>query len=260
METQSAAKMTKTGNAMGTPAFMPPEQALGNWSQVDARSDLWAVGASLFTLLSGRLVHEAPTLNQLLLKAMTQPAPPIRDVLPGLPADVAEVVDRALAFQQKDRWPDAAAMQRAVRKAIATIDASGEPALEPVTRGSGAVAGADSMMATLVRDPASAPPSRSSRRGILAGLAALMVLGSGVALAAFSGVKLAPSTVVAAAQPPPMPSEAPAVTPAPVPSTVETRPAAQTSPTTSSIAAAPPPSARPATSTSKGRNPFKGFH
>lgn len=125
-EAPGAVKLTKTGMMMGTPAFMPPEQALGEWSRVDARSDLWAVGASLFALLTGRLVHDASTLNQLLLKAMTVPAPPIRTVLPGLPADVADVVDRALAFDPNDRWPSAGAMQRAVRDALASVAARGE--------------------------------------------------------------------------------------------------------------------------------------
>jgi hypothetical protein len=125
-ETSDAARMTKTGTAMGTPAFMPPEQALGEWSRVDARSDLWAVGASMFALLTGQSVHDATTLNQLLLKAMTAPAPAIRSVLPWLPADAAEVVDRALAFEPNDRWPSASAMQRAVRDVLAALAARGE--------------------------------------------------------------------------------------------------------------------------------------
>src|SRR5262249_26514993 len=54
-----AKRMTTAGSAMGTPAFMPPEQALGNWDAVDARTDLWAVGATLFNLLTGQLVHQA---------------------------------------------------------------------------------------------------------------------------------------------------------------------------------------------------------
>ncbi|MCU0691346.1 MAG: serine/threonine protein kinase, partial [Polyangiaceae bacterium] len=51
--------MTRIGDVMGTPAYMPPEQAQGRWDQVDARSDLWALGAVAFHLLSGREVHEA---------------------------------------------------------------------------------------------------------------------------------------------------------------------------------------------------------
>ncbi|WP_410971874.1 protein kinase domain-containing protein, partial [Salmonella sp. SAL4445] len=51
------ASATKTGMMLGTPTFMSPEQALSKSSEIDGRSDLWAVGATLFTLLSGHLVH-----------------------------------------------------------------------------------------------------------------------------------------------------------------------------------------------------------
>ncbi|WP_272423252.1 serine/threonine-protein kinase [Polyangium jinanense] len=190
-EVQSSAKMTKTGNAMGTPAFMPPEQALGEWNRVDARSDLWAVGASLFTLITGRHVHDAPTLNQLLLKAMTQPPPPIRVVMPGVPAEVAEVVDKSLAFDMNARYQDARSMQAAVRKAIAWLDKHGEPQnLAPVaavgTTNPGAV---DSHMVTLRRDPSApmlTPTSATPARGVMIGGAVgTLVLGGVIAFMVF---------------------------------------------------------------------------
>jgi serine/threonine-protein kinase len=105
---------TKAGEAMGTPAFMPPEQALGNWESVDARTDIWAVGATLFTLLTGRLVHEADNVNKLLLAAMTRAAPEVRDIAPEAPTPVAAIIDRALAFDSKDRFQDARSMRDAV--------------------------------------------------------------------------------------------------------------------------------------------------
>ncbi|WP_437686191.1 protein kinase domain-containing protein [Sorangium sp. So ce176] len=108
---------TRAGTMMGTPQFMPPEQAKGQWDKVDARTDLWAVGSTMFQLLSGRYVHEAETLPLLLLAAMTQPAPPVASVLPALPPPVAGVIDVALAFEPDRRWPNAHAMQRALRQA-----------------------------------------------------------------------------------------------------------------------------------------------
>ena len=110
---------------MGTPAFMSPEQARGRWDQVDARSDLWAVGATMFALLSGRFVHRARTLNEQFLAAMTTVAPPIGSVLSGLAPEVATVIDRAIAFKPEDRWPDARAMQAAIRKAYAATRETG---------------------------------------------------------------------------------------------------------------------------------------
>lgn len=113
----TASTATKSGSTMGTPAFMAPEQARGLWDEVDAQSDLWAVGALMFNLLSGRLVHEGRTTNEHLLSAMTKPAPPLASILPEVGVAVAHVVDRALAFDKAKRWSDAHRMQEAVRRA-----------------------------------------------------------------------------------------------------------------------------------------------
>jgi serine/threonine-protein kinase len=112
---------TGSQSSLGTPAFMPPEQARGRWQEVDARSDLWAVGATMFTLIAGRPVHEAVTVNEQLLAAMTEPAPSLASIVPSVPAMVAAIVDRALAFKSEDRWPDARAMGAACADAYATV-------------------------------------------------------------------------------------------------------------------------------------------
>jgi serine/threonine-protein kinase len=108
---------TKSGAAMGTPAFMSPEQARGLWDEVDGRSDVWSVGATMWHALTGTLVHKGRTTNEELLSAMSKPAPPILSVLPGLSPAVAQVVDRALAFEKEKRWLDARRMQEGVRRA-----------------------------------------------------------------------------------------------------------------------------------------------
>lgn len=120
-EYSTASSATRTGTSMGTPMFMPPEQARGLWDEVDARSDLWAVGALMFALLTGRTVHEGRTTNELLLSAMTNAAPPLLSLDPGAHAAVSAVVDRALAFEKDLRWPDARTMQNAVRHAYLGI-------------------------------------------------------------------------------------------------------------------------------------------
>jgi len=106
---------TKAGSTMGTPAYMPPEQARGRWEDVDPRSDLWAVGATMYTLLTGRLVHEAHTVNEQLLAAMTAKAPSISTVVQGLPPEMIELIDSSLAFDKQDRWTDARTMQNVLR-------------------------------------------------------------------------------------------------------------------------------------------------
>jgi serine/threonine-protein kinase len=113
-EVQASAALTQQGEILGTPAYMAPEQALARWDEVDARTDIWAVGATLFTLIAGRHVHEGETGNEVLLGAMTRPAPPLAAVAPHAPPDVCAVIDRALAPTREQRWPDARAMEHAL--------------------------------------------------------------------------------------------------------------------------------------------------
>jgi eukaryotic-like serine/threonine-protein kinase len=118
---------TQAGSLLGTPAFMAPEQARARWDLVDARTDLWGVGATLFTLLTGRFVHEAGTLNEALAMAVTQKARPIASVLPGVHPLVAEVVDRALAYDPGERYADATKMNEAVQSAYSMLDGAAQP-------------------------------------------------------------------------------------------------------------------------------------
>ncbi|MDC3956061.1 protein kinase [Polyangium jinanense] len=110
--------VTSFGTTMGTPGFMPPEQARGDWNEVDATSDLWAVGATLYTLLSGRLVHDAQNLTGSLIMAATKPVGSVALVAPSLPRAVIELVDRALQFDKANRFQDAATMRAAVADAL----------------------------------------------------------------------------------------------------------------------------------------------
>src|SRR5262249_46322078 len=92
-ELDGSGRSTTIGSVMGTPGFMAPGQAAGRWEAVDARTALWAVGATMFPLLTGRLVHEVDTVQLLLAYAMTRPAPKPGSIAPGLPRPVCTVVD-----------------------------------------------------------------------------------------------------------------------------------------------------------------------
>src|SRR6202020_3604804 len=97
MEAQRAkSTTTKLGVVMGTPAFMSPEQARARWDEVDGRTDLWAVGATMFTLLTGRHVHEGVSGNEQLILSATAPAPSLGSIEPDLPPALVALVDRAL--------------------------------------------------------------------------------------------------------------------------------------------------------------------
>jgi serine/threonine-protein kinase len=194
-----ANRMTAAGTAMGTPAFMPPEQALGNWDSVDGRTDIWAIGATMFNLLTGRFVHEADNVNKLLLAAMTKPSRQIATVEPGVPPPVAAIIDKALAFEQKDRWPDAAAMRDAVRQARSKIRG------EIATTGAIAPAGAGSTLLTVesvqrtplassIGPTTSEPRLAVGKRGILAVAVVGGVLLGSLVFFATRGPAKAPAT------------------------------------------------------------------
>ncbi len=102
---------TKTGIAIGSCEYMSPEQAVGHVHELDGRSDLFGLGATMFRLLSGQCIHGNLVETQLLIAAATTPAPPLTQVAPWVPPWVGAVVDRALAFDQSQRYPDAATMR-----------------------------------------------------------------------------------------------------------------------------------------------------
>ena len=116
LDTPAGMGRTRNGALFGTLGFMAPEQALGRTAEIDHRTDLWSLGATMFTLLTGRLVHEAPTANEQLVFAATRPAPPLASVMPELDPGLAQLIDRALAFSPADRWPSAADMQLALQE------------------------------------------------------------------------------------------------------------------------------------------------
>ncbi|WP_394840661.1 protein kinase [Pendulispora brunnea] len=112
--TQTDGSATVTGRMFGTPAFMPPEQALNNGDFIGPPSDCWAVGATIFTLLSGQFVHQGENGAALLVAAATQPARSLGQVAPGLPIQIIDFVDKALATNPADRWPSAREMRQAL--------------------------------------------------------------------------------------------------------------------------------------------------
>jgi serine/threonine protein kinase len=109
-------ELTRMGLVLGTTPYMPPEQAKGR--DIDARADIFAVGATLFRLIAGRHVHSAASDFDLLMKMANEPTPPLQSIAPTTPADVCLVVDRALAFDRDQRYPDAARMLADVQALI----------------------------------------------------------------------------------------------------------------------------------------------
>jgi serine/threonine-protein kinase len=159
---QAGFTATRAGTIMGTPAYMAPEQARARWDEVDGRTDLWAVGATMFMLLSGRHVHQAESGTDQLIKNATCPAPSLQSVAPEVPPVVAAIVDRALAFERRDRWPDAAAMRTAVRGAIESLGGAPKSSAEAGRSSSSVLEGGPSDVpshVTAVTEPGTPPQS-----------------------------------------------------------------------------------------------------
>ena len=111
---------TRAGSVIGTLPYMAPEQILGKSREVEARSDVWSVGATAFTLVSGRFVHEAETPEEMMVFAGSRQARSLASVSPDVPDAFIQVVDRALRFEKSERWPDARSMQAAFASAAAS--------------------------------------------------------------------------------------------------------------------------------------------
>jgi serine/threonine-protein kinase len=108
---------TAVGIVMGTAGYLSPEQARGQPDEIDARTDLFAVGALLYRALTGRRIHEQPNAVDMTLAAMRTPVPSLAFALPTAGPALVAAVDRALAFERGARWQTAREMFEALRTA-----------------------------------------------------------------------------------------------------------------------------------------------
>jgi serine/threonine-protein kinase len=267
-----SATMTRTGRAFGTPAYMPPEQALGKAREIDARTDLWSVGATLFTALTGELVHVAETVEELVVMSGSRPARGIQTAAPGTPRALAAVIDRALSFSKSDRFDDARAMRAALEAARAGLP---EVPLHPVTSavaslapGSAGptvagVADASSSRSSSLENDATLPlrPKGAAKVSVVVGLVTGVLVGLAVALALL-WPKSAPTTAlqpetsassVLAKPAPPLPAPSAEVS-------VQVAPASPETPATATPAPKETASVRPAPRATSSAPPKKNVY
>jgi len=113
-EALARSETTRTGVFLGTPDFMAPEQVAAKRDAIDARTDIYGVGATMFLLLAGEPVHLDHNLARLLRAVANKPARSLASAVGGLSARLVHVVDRALAFDPDARWPSAREMREAM--------------------------------------------------------------------------------------------------------------------------------------------------
>lgn len=100
-----AGALTKTNRAIGSPQYMSPEQ-IATPKAVDRRADIWGIGVLLYELCSGHVPFDAPSIPDLCLKIVREPAPPLAG--PGIPPAFAALVARCLERDPNKRFPDVA--------------------------------------------------------------------------------------------------------------------------------------------------------
>jgi len=118
-EASARSGITSAGTAVGTPAYMAPEQAAAD-PNVDHRADIYALGVVAYELLTGRIPFEHESPQQLIAAHVTQDPVPLLDVRPTVPTGMAEVVMRCLAKLPADRWQSADELVRALESVRTT--------------------------------------------------------------------------------------------------------------------------------------------
>jgi len=108
-------KMSQAGVIVGSPMYMPPEQAKG--SEVDHRTDMYSLGCTFFHLLAGRPPYDAKTPVAIVSKHLTEAVPAIRDVAPEVPHKLAAVIKQLMGKEPSDRFPDYDALIEALEAA-----------------------------------------------------------------------------------------------------------------------------------------------
>jgi Tol biopolymer transport system component len=111
-------RMTETGMSLGTPQYMSPEQAMGE-RELDARSDIYALGCVTYEMLSGEAPFTGPTAQAIVAKIITEPAPSVRSKRPSVPDAVDVAIQVAMQKTPADRFRTAAEFASALSRPAA---------------------------------------------------------------------------------------------------------------------------------------------
>lgn len=131
---QADTRLTATGEVLGSPGYISPEQAQGH--EIDLRSDIYSLGASFYHLVTGRLPFQAPTAVAMILKHMNEPLKSPRAINADIPFPIASIVQKMMAKRPGERFQDYDALLRDLDRALSETRAM------PARAAAGAVPGA----------------------------------------------------------------------------------------------------------------------
>jgi eukaryotic-like serine/threonine-protein kinase len=183
----AAVDLTATGQVLGTPRYLAPEQVAG--APATPASDLYSLGAVLYECLAGRPPFEADSAVAVALAHQQEPVPPLLEQAPGVPVALARVVERALAKDPGHRWADAVAMRTALEGPDLAGHAAESAATVPTSLAAtgGGVGGAHTDAGDTGVLPVTERPPPNARRwwapaggvAVLVAVGALAMLGGG---------------------------------------------------------------------------------
>mgnify|MGYP001765998592 CR=1 FL=1 len=116
---ESDAGKTLSGRVLGTPAYMPPEQALGDIEHLDERSDLYSLGAVLYEILTGHRPFTGASAYEILGRVLKERPADIRAVEPGAPTELVAIVGKAMRRSKEQRYPQVTQMTQDIQNYLA---------------------------------------------------------------------------------------------------------------------------------------------
>ncbi len=235
--------LTQAGSVIGSPFYLSPEQGRGR--PADHRSDIYSLGATLYHLISGRPPYQASTAMDMVLKHVNDPYPPIADLPEPIDQSINGLLERMMAKEPENRFPDYPSLIRAIRsiqnsqEATQIIPASEQPTdASPLTENMAPTDALPSPDPVTTATPSSILVEKSgifnSIGGLLALSAAIMI---GVVAGAFIVISYIQGNTNAGTTPAMAPTGVVA-TPTPTPPSLETPP----TPTSDPVPTVPAPS------------------
>jgi predicted Ser/Thr protein kinase len=187
---QGESSLSVSGAVMGTPAYMPPEQAQGQLDQIDGQSDVYSLGATMYAVLCKKQPFTGQTPMEILMKVCKDEPPSLKSHNPEIPDEVEKIVLKAMAKEKTERYASSQALADDLKRYLSNqeIEAKGPSSLKMA--------------------------ARKAKRNVWPLLVATIVLVAGGVIA-FLATRKSPPPVVVIKDPPPV--QNPGTVPVPIP-------------------------------------------